>query len=88
MMLPFEMLVEGCHNREEAIRSVDASTEKEGLKKALFSVALLEKPFSVGFESESEATKLADRIRSLGFVCKVSRGPDPRQRLGNKEQRQ
>ncbi len=82
-MLPtHELLVEGFTNRDEVVRAVDESSETGRLKTALLGVVFLDRQFAMQFDDEPEAMKLADRLRSLGFQCKVWNGPDPTQRVG------
>src|SRR5262245_11894956 len=84
MLPPHELLVEGFTDRNEVARAVDACSEEQWLKSGLLGVVLLDQPFAIRFDDESEATELADRLRSLGFRCKVWKGPDLSQRIGFK----
>lgn len=84
MLPPFELLVEGFTNRNDVIRAVDTRLEDAWLKSWLLGILVLDQPFAVEFNDESEATELADRLRSLGFRCKVWNGPDPSQRVGHR----
>jgi hypothetical protein len=84
MMPPHELLVEGFTKSDEVVRAVDECSEEKWLKTALLGVVFLDQPFTIRFHEESEATKVADRLRSLGFRCKVWKGPDPSQRVGYK----
>jgi hypothetical protein len=71
MMPPYELLVESFLDRDEAVRAVDACSEEKWLKTWLLNVVFLAQPFAVQFEDQSEANELSDRIRRLGFQCKV-----------------
>ena len=84
MLPPHELLVEGFTNQAEVVRAVDDCSEEKWLKTALLAVVFLDQSFAIRFQTESEATNLAERIRSLGFRCKVWHGPDPSQRVGYK----
>ncbi len=79
MLPPHELLVEGFTNRDEVVRAVEECSEAKWLKTALLGVVILDQPFAIRFDEESEATNLANRLRSLGFRCKVWQGPDPSQ---------
>jgi hypothetical protein len=82
--MALEVLIEGCERRSETLALVDASSEADWLKSALRNVCLLDRPFAVQFESETEAEKLAERLGRLGFQCRVWSGPDPNQRVGKR----
>src|SRR5947209_18768997 len=67
----FELLGDGFASREAAILAVDSCSEIDWLKQALLGVVLLRQPFAIRYKDESEANAVAERIRALGFQCKV-----------------
>lgn len=81
MLPPHELLVDGFGNRDAALQAVNDCSEAAWLKQALLGVVLLEQPFAIRYDVETEAQAVADRIRLLGFRCKIWAGPDPRERV-------
>jgi hypothetical protein len=76
-----EVLIENCTDRERSLAALAASSDEDWLKIALKAEALLGQPFAVCFESGNDANVFADRIRCLGFECRVWEGPSPSQRV-------
>jgi hypothetical protein len=82
MLSPHEVRVEGFDDRDAAVQAIDDCSEADWLKKALLGVVLLEQPFAIRYDVQADAHAVADRIRLLGFRCKVGPGPDPSERVG------
>lgn len=76
-----EVLVEDCENQAETLAMLDASDEEMWLKTALKGVLLLRQPFAVKYECKADADAFADRIRRLGFRCRVWDGPNASDRI-------
>ena len=75
-----EVLVEGCIDSEQALAALKASSEEDWLKTFLGCV-VLGHAFAVDFARKEDADTFADRIRSMGFRCRVWEGPAPSQRV-------
>src|SRR4051812_47798561 len=84
MLPPYELLVEGFDDRNKVVRAVDSCSEEQWLKSALLGVVFLDQPFAIRFNEVTEAESLSDRLRVLGFRCKVWKGPDPSRGVGYK----
>ena len=83
--MDWEVMIERPERSEEAkavLLAVDLSSENPGLRHALKCVIVLEQPFTMKFQSKTEADEVAARFRKLGFRCKVWNGPDPAQGVG------
>ncbi len=76
-----EVLIEGCETCDRTLAALDASTEQVWIKTALSNVVLLGQAFAVEFECEMDANTFADRVRHLGFKCRVWDGPLSSQRV-------
>jgi hypothetical protein len=81
MLAPHELLVDGFGNRDAVAKAVNDCSEADWLKQALLGVVFLDQSFAIGYDVEAEAQAVANRIRLLGFRCKVWPGHDPRERV-------
>ena len=85
MLPPHELLVEGFGEQDAVTQAVNDCSEPDWLKRALLGVVLLDQPFAIRYDVEAEAQSVANRIRELGFRCKVWPGPDPNERVGGRK---